>query len=98
MLIDSLCDLRENRARSLAWEQQAAALHTLLSFYECVEAIACSCCAQTTELCYVGRALSSSRSSRASRETLVSARESRKNSTYTRAWPLWYTVPVFRVA
>ena len=54
MLIDSLCDLRENRARSLAWEQQAAALHTLLSFYECVEAIACSCCAQTTELCYVG--------------------------------------------
>ena len=33
MLIDSLCDLRENRARSLAWEQQAAALHTLLSLY-----------------------------------------------------------------
>ena len=96
MLIDSLCDLRENRARSLAWEQQAAALHTLLSFYECVEAIACSCCARTTEFCYVGCALSSPRPSRASRETLAFACTSGKIFTYTRARPLWYTVPVSR--
>ena len=71
------------------------ALHTLLSLYECVGAIICNGCAQTTMLFYVGRVLLSLRPIMASNATLAFVLESRENFHLHKspAALVYYTVP-----